>query len=131
MTRHAWVTWKPAERFAGVIIMKVLSYSKFPGVRFPWRVCANSLLARISISPTFSLSTYPRFRSIRCPSVVCFCAHNYFSFAADDCQTLPLILSVYRSRASQKLVVYPGIYRTPSQTNGRHHHPNVYDTQLM
>jgi len=88
--------------------MKVFSYvySKFPGVRFPWRVYANSLLARISFLPTFSLPTYPRFRSIRSPFVVCFCAHNFFSFAAGDCDTPGQSLSVYRLRTSQKLIVH-------------------------
>jgi len=39
--------------------MKVFSSSKFPGVRFPLRVYANSLPTRISFSPNFSLSFPP------------------------------------------------------------------------
>jgi len=125
-------TWKPAERFAGVKIWRFKAIFEIPGrtLSVP-RSCKFASGKNFLLANFFSPHIPPvSFYSL---SVRCLLLRTllFFSFAAGDCQTLPESLSVYRLRTSQKLVVYPGIYRTPSQTNRRHHYPIVYDTQLM
>jgi len=70
--------------------MKVFSSSKFPGVRFPLRVYANSLPIRISFSPTFSLFfpsvSFYSLSLVRRLSLFSCAHYYYYSLATDNCR---------------------------------------------